>query len=157
LLANPLKPRAPYILSKVAVDKLRLKFNQVKNNPNSLVLHKANHVKKLVPMANSAGEDKTRTSQNNNNNNNTPSQLKALVPAKAMPIASEELPTNNNMSLIKSKPVAMKAVPLPSQDMPTPNTKFAAEFVVARPTRTAGRPRLPDCSTGGSPNSNLYF
>jgi len=38
-----------------------------------------------------------------------------------------------------------------------PNTKFAAEFVVARPTRTAGRPRLPDCSTGGSPNSNLYI
>ncbi|XP_050744496.1 lethal(3)malignant brain tumor-like protein 3 isoform X2 [Drosophila biarmipes] len=70
-------------------------------------------------MANSGGEDKTRTSQtNNNNNNNTPGQLKPTIPVKAMPIAAEELPTNNNMSLIKAKPVAMKAVPLPSQDMP---------------------------------------
>ncbi|KAH8363236.1 hypothetical protein KR084_007393 [Drosophila pseudotakahashii] len=113
LLANPLKPRAPLILSKVAVDKLRLKFNQVKNNPNSLVLHKAaNHVKKLVALPNSSGEDRTTgISQSNNNNSSHSSQLKAVLPVKAMPVVTEELPTNNNMSLIKAKPVAIKDVP----------------------------------------------
>ncbi|XP_017006212.2 uncharacterized protein l(3)mbt [Drosophila takahashii] len=118
LLANPLKPRAPLILSKVAVDKLRLKFNQAKNNPNSLVLHKAaataaaaaNHVKKLVTLPNSSGD---RITQSNSSN---PGQLKTVVPVKAMPVVAEELPTNNHMSLIKAKPVVMKEVP----KIPTP-------------------------------------
>ncbi|XP_026831826.1 uncharacterized protein LOC6554608 isoform X2 [Drosophila erecta] len=120
LLANPLKPRAPLILSKVAVDKLRIKFNQVKNNPNALVLGKANHVKKLLPSPKPSGEDKTRSTQNNNNKHtNSASQLKAVVAAKTMPVVTEEPTTNNNnMSLIKAKPVAMKAVPLPSQESP---------------------------------------
>ncbi|XP_016987378.1 uncharacterized protein LOC108050281 [Drosophila rhopaloa] len=138
LLANPLKPRAPLILSKVAVDKLRLKFNQVKANPNSLVLHKANHVKKLLPLPNSSGEDKARTSQNNNNNNNNniiKSQLKAVIPVKTMPVVAEELPTNNAKSLIKAKPPITKAVPLPSQDIPTVTAETkAADEEMAKPT-----------------------
>ncbi|KMZ06272.1 uncharacterized protein LOC27207840 [Drosophila simulans] len=120
LLANPLKPRAPLILSKVAVDKLRLKFSQVKSNPNALVLGKANNVKKLLTSPNSSGEDKIRSTQNNNKLNTSASQLKPVVaPKAAMPIGTEEPTTNNNkMSLIKAKPAAIKTVPLPSQEAP---------------------------------------
>lgn len=102
------------------MDKLRLKFSQVKSNPNALVLGKANHVKKLLTSPNPSGEDKTRSTQNNNKQNTSASQLKPVVaPKTAMPIATE-VPTadNNKMSLIKSKPVAIKAVPLPSQEAP---------------------------------------
>ncbi|XP_017041650.1 uncharacterized protein LOC108088406 [Drosophila ficusphila] len=138
LLANPLKPRAPLILSKVAVDKLRLKFNQFKNNPNPPVLSKANHVKKLVPPPSSSGENMARTTQinnNNNNNNNNSSQVKAVIPVKAMSINTEELPTNNNQSLIKAKPPAMKVVPLPIQDTPTVMAaKSNSHQEVAKPT-----------------------
>ncbi|EDW98519.1 uncharacterized protein LOC6538280 isoform X1 [Drosophila yakuba] len=149
LLANPLKPRAPLILSKVAVDKLRLKFNQVKNNPNALVLGKANHVKKLLPSPNPSGEDKTKSVQNNNKHKNSASQqLKTVVAAKTMPVVTEE-PTinNNNASLIKAKPVAMKSVPLPIQETPTvpavAPVSTAPEKVDARPTAKPTTKTIP--------------
>ncbi|KAH8383657.1 hypothetical protein KR009_009942 [Drosophila setifemur] len=128
LLANPLKPRAPLILSKVAVDKLRLKFNQAKANPNSIMLGKSENLKKILPMP-AGSEDKARTSQNNN---------KAAVPIKAMPLMSDN---TNSRSIIKPKQV-MKAVPLPTKAIPVAPAPVPVPTAPA-PAAVAASPTVP--------------
>ncbi|KAH8356054.1 hypothetical protein KR200_008884 [Drosophila serrata] len=130
LLANPLKPRAPLILSKVAVDKLQLKFNQFKANPKSIVLGKSNQVKRVMSMPARTNISSIRSSSANEKDSN-----KSVIPIKSVPLVVEEvpkaMPTNNNnnnnnyssntKSLIKPKASSIKAVPLPvSQDIITP-------------------------------------
>ncbi|KAH8251934.1 hypothetical protein KR038_011466 [Drosophila bunnanda] len=129
LLANPLKPRAPLILSKVAVDKLQLKFNQFKANPKSIVLGKANQVKRVMSMP-----GRTNISSIRNSSVSEKDTKKSVIPHKSVPLVAEEVPkamptnrnnNNNNYSsntnsLIKPKPSAIKAMPLPvSQDIIT--------------------------------------
>ncbi|KAH8306265.1 hypothetical protein KR018_005387, partial [Drosophila ironensis] len=104
LLANPIKPRGPLILSKVAVDKLRLKFNQAKANPAAVIISKAGNVKKVIPVSQAAGsEDKARTAPGN-----SIIGCKPAIPLKTVSIVTD----NSTKSVLKlSKPV-MKPVTL---------------------------------------------
>lgn len=148
LLANPLKPRAPLILSKVAVDKLQLKFNQFKANSNAILLGKANQLKKVVPLPNGS----IRSS-----NVEDKDLKKAAIPIKAVPLVTEELPksmpTNNNnnnfnnsntKSLIRAKPSSIKALPLPSsQDIITVPAFESMEEKVVMPHLKSTHKALP--------------
>ncbi|KAH8342060.1 hypothetical protein KR059_010343, partial [Drosophila kikkawai] len=135
LLANPLKPRAPLILSKVAVDKLQLKFNQFKANPKSIVLGKGAQVKSVMSMpssirSSSVGEKDIKNS---------------VIPIKATPLVAEEvpkaMPTNNNnnnypsntKSLIKPKPTSIKVPLAASQDIITVPAFESMEEKIAMP------------------------
>lgn len=105
LISNPLKSRAPFILSKAAVEKIRVKFGQVQAQANSgaLILTKS---------------FKCNKPGNNNNNNSRPTATVAATP-KAKPITAPQpmpAPMPLPMPLPAKPPSAteIKISPLPA-------------------------------------------
>ncbi|KAH8288773.1 hypothetical protein KR054_009419 [Drosophila jambulina] len=158
LLANPLKPRAPLILSKVAVDKLQLKFNQFKANPKSIILGKSSQVKRVLPVPGGSNISSIRNSSVDEKDSKKP-----VIPIKPpVPLVAEEvpktMPTNNNnnnnnytsngKSLIKPKPSSIKAVPLPaSQDIITPKTPPKVKEPEAKIKEPEAKIKEPEAKT----------
>ncbi|EDW82940.2 uncharacterized protein Dwil_GK22590 [Drosophila willistoni] len=117
LLANS---RAPVILSKAAVDKLRMKFNQAKANPSAILLsNNKNH-------------------NNNNNNNKIPPKIKPMPPVKTM---SKPDPTPDTVPAATTAPpvtptqtVAPTQTVTPSQAVPPTQSATSVLDVAPGPT-----------------------
>lgn len=106
LISNPLKSRAPFILSKAAVEKIRVKFGQVQAQANSGALILTKSFKCNKP------------GNNNNNNNSRPTATVAATP-KAKPITAPQpmpAPMPLPMPLPAKPPSAteIKISPLPA-------------------------------------------
>ncbi|KAH8326130.1 hypothetical protein KR067_002135 [Drosophila pandora] len=143
-LVNPITPRSSLILSKVAVDKLRLKFNQAKANPGSVIISKSGTVKKVLPMP-PCSEDMIRTSQNNNNING-----KAAIPIKAVSVVAD----NSNKSMLKSKQI-IKAVPLPVKEDTASTALPSVTIQKVLPTSVKIMPLAPAPSAAAAPVATI--
>ncbi|XP_026840865.1 uncharacterized protein LOC6587888 [Drosophila persimilis] len=115
------KQRSPFMLSKVAVDKLRFKFNQAGANPNAIIVSKA------IQQGSSA----QAICKNNLNPNPTPSPIPSPSPSpvsdmpRVTPQAAtveKQIRSNGNCNSSNNSFIYPKtALPLPpAKDTPTP-------------------------------------
>ncbi|XP_034127943.1 uncharacterized protein LOC117583613 isoform X3 [Drosophila guanche] len=144
---QPLKPRAPLILSKVAVDKLRIKINQARVNPNAIIVSKALEQSsaaqaegKLQPtpitvndMTKTCSTQPAASVESGSGSNSSSSNNQFIYPKKALPLPSSkdtakpktsastttiESSSNNNKEKDNKKKCPINALPLStSKDM----------------------------------------
>ncbi|XP_034664701.1 uncharacterized protein LOC117899050 isoform X1 [Drosophila subobscura] len=115
---QPLKPRAPLILSKVAVDKLRIKFNQARVNPNAIIVSKA------LQQSSAQAEGKIQP---------TPITVNDMTrTCSTQPAASVESGSGSNSSSSNNQCI------YPKKALPLPSSKDTAKPKTSAPTTAIG-------------------